>query len=82
MNIKNEKAHRLAQALVKITGESLTEAVTKALQERLHRLREGKKPALAERLQMIGKDCAEHIQEPFRSSDHADLLYDENGLPR
>lgn len=82
MNLKNEKAHRLAKELVKLTGESLTEAVTNALQERLSRVREGKKPALAERLQAIGRDCASHIKEPFRSADHGDLLYDEKGLPR
>lgn len=36
---------------------------------------------LADRLISIGKDCAAHLEEPFRSKDHAELLYDENGLP-
>ena len=30
----------------------------------------------------IGKDCAAHLKEPFRSIDHGRLLYDEKGLPR
>ena len=37
---------------------------------------------LAERLLAIGQDCAAHLSEPYRSIDHADLLYDERGLPR
>jgi hypothetical protein len=36
---------------------------------------------LAERLMSIGKDCAAHLDEPFLSDNHADLLYDKNGLP-
>jgi len=30
----------------------------------------------------IGRDCASRLKEPLRSADHADLLYDERGLPR
>lgn len=82
LNIKNQQAHRLAQRLSKLTGESLTEAVTRALQERLSRIQESRKPDLAERLEMIGKDVAAHMKEPFRSAEHGDLLYDEKGLPR
>jgi prevent-host-death family protein len=37
---------------------------------------------LALRLIAIGRDCAAHLKEPYRSIDHADLLYDERGLPR
>jgi hypothetical protein len=37
---------------------------------------------LADRLLKLGKDCAAHLKEPFKSADHADLLYDEQGLPR
>jgi prevent-host-death family protein len=39
-------------------------------------------PQLAERLMAIGRDCAAHLREPYRSIDHAELLYDERGLPR
>ena len=60
----------------------MTTAVTIAVRERLNRLRQEHSPSLAGRLLAIGKDCAAHLKEPFRSADHADLLYDEHGLPQ
>jgi len=39
LSIKTDEADRLARRLSKLTGESLTEAVTKALRERLDRER-------------------------------------------
>jgi len=36
---------------------------------------------LAERLLAIGKGCAAHLKEPFRSTEPGDLLYDGRGLP-
>ena len=38
LNIKNPEAHALAARLAKKTGETLTDAVTIALRERLERL--------------------------------------------
>ena len=82
LNIKNEETHRLARELAALTGESVTTAVTEAVRERLERLQNDHLDDLADRLLQIGKDCAIHLKEPFRSIDHADLLYDERGLPR
>ena len=82
LNIKNKEAHRLAEELAKLTGDSMTTAVTIALRERLERVRREQCVSLADRLLKIGKDCAAHLKEPFRSADHGDLLYDERGLPR
>jgi antitoxin VapB len=82
MNIKSEQAHRLAKQLSKLTGESMTAAVTEAMRERLERLRRARGQGLADRLLKIGKDCAPRLREPFRSVDHAELLYDERGLPK
>jgi antitoxin VapB len=82
LNIKNKEAHRLAQQLAKLTGESMAEAVTKAVRERLERARRERGVALSDRLLEIGNDCAAHLKEPFRSIDHGNLLYDEKGLPR
>lgn len=82
MNIKNEEAQKLAHKLSELTGESLTAAVTEAVRERLDRVQKAQDESLAIRLRRIGKDCAKHLKEPFRSGDHADLLYDERGLPR
>jgi antitoxin VapB len=82
MSIKNEETERLAKELARATGESITGAITEALRERLARQRDEHGHGLAERLLKIGKDCAAHLKEPFRSADHAELLYDEKGLPR
>jgi len=82
LNIKNEQTHRLARELAKLTGENVTAAVTIALQERLERVRRDKQIGLADRLMAIGRECATHLAEPYRSADHAELLYDERGLPR
>ena len=45
LSIKTEEADRLARRLSKLTGESLPEAVTKALRERLERERLGRRGA-------------------------------------
>ncbi len=82
LNIKNEETQKLAQELARLTGESMTAAVTEAVRERLDRLRGEHGVGLADRLVKIGKDCAAHLQEPFRTVDHGELLYNERGLPR
>jgi len=60
----------------------MTTAVTETVRERLERVRRARGISLADRLIAIGKDCAAHLREPFRSVDHGELLYDERGLPR
>ena len=82
INIKNDETHKLAQELAKLTGESMTAAITEAVRERLERLRVEQGDDLAQRLVRIGRDCAAHLKERFRSVDHGELLYDEKGLPR
>ena len=82
LNIKNEKTHRMVKELAKLTGESMTVAVGEAVRERLNRLRRESKEDLAERLLQIGRDCAAHLKEPYKSMDPDELLYDEKGLPK
>jgi antitoxin VapB len=65
-----------------LTGRSMTAAITQAVRERLDRVRSEHGAGLAERLVKIGKNCAAHLQQPFRSVDHGELLYNEQGLPR
>ena len=81
MNIKNKETCRLAKQLSKLTGESLTTAITEALRERLDRVR-GERVDLAERLLLIGRDCGARLKEPFRTIKHEDMLYDDRGLPK
>ncbi len=82
LNIKDKKAHQLAEELAELTGESMTAAVTIAIRERLDRVRTEQTGRLADRLLAIGKDCAARLKEPFRSLEHDSLFYDERGLPR
>jgi antitoxin VapB len=82
LNIKNEEAHRLARELARTTGETLTAAVTAALRERLARVEAGRRGDIAARLLAIGADCAARLKEPYRSVDHGELLYDDDGLPK
>jgi antitoxin VapB len=81
LNIKNEETHHLVLELAQLTGESQTTAVTVAVRERLSRLRAARATSLAEQLLAIGRDTARRLREPSRSTEHGDLLYDENGLP-
>jgi antitoxin VapB len=82
LNIKNKDAHKLAQQLARLTGESMTQTVTEALRERLSRVQNKHSSKLSDRLLEIGRDCAPRLKEPFRSAEHGDLLYDKKGLPK
>lgn len=82
LNIKNEETHRLAKELAKLTGESMTEAIGRAVRERIDRVRHGRGGSLSEKMLEIGRDCASHMREPYLSTDHGALLYDERGLPK
>lgn len=82
LNIKNEKTHQMAQELARLTGESMTAAVSEAIRERLERVRGNPKKDLAERIMEIARECGPLWKEPYKSIDHGDLLYDENGLPK
>jgi antitoxin VapB len=50
LNIKNADVERLAEELARLTGESKTEAIRKALEERRRRL---KGPSLADRRRRV-----------------------------
>jgi antitoxin VapB len=81
MNIKDPEAYKLAKALQRETGESLTRVVTEALRERLQRLRRRRRvEARTAELLAIGRRCASHLKGPV--IDHDTLLYDEHGLPK
>ncbi|CCG01303.1 type II toxin-antitoxin system VapB family antitoxin [Blastococcus saxobsidens] len=85
LNIKNPETEELARQLADATGENLTRAITVAVRERLDRIQRRGTAAAADRtalLQRIAGDAADRWVEPYRSSDHGDLLYDETGLPR
>jgi antitoxin VapB len=80
LNVKDPEAHRLAEAISEVTGETLTRAVTEALRERYERLRKRPGKATVEELLAIAGRAAAHVKRPYL--DHAELLYDEHGLPK
>jgi antitoxin VapB len=83
LNIKDPALHALARELAQITGESLTQAVRLALQERLRRVQSQQvRPfrSLVETLDDIAVRCAALPDLDTRSPD--DILgYDAQGLP-
>jgi antitoxin VapB len=76
LNIRNHETEKLAADLAALTGETKTEAVTKALKDRLEQVkRRRSKRHLADRLDEIAKHCASLPVLDRRSPE--DMLYDE-----
>ena len=80
LNINDSKAHDLAQALARETGETMTTALIEALRDRLARLQRGRRIASADELLVIGQRCAKGLLTPAVA--HGDMFYDEQGLPK
>jgi antitoxin VapB len=82
LSIKNLDTERMAREVAAKTGESITEAIQKSLEERLARLRQEKQSRVA----------LAQIEEILRRVDQLPILdartpeeiigYDENGIPR
>lgn len=81
LSIKNGEADRLARDLAALTGESLTDAVTSALRERLERQRRYRAAGIARRLARLAEEVRGLPVLDDRPPD-AILGYDEDGLPR
>jgi antitoxin VapB len=81
LSIKDPETDRLARAVARETGETITQAVTKALAERLDRLRRRPRRRLADELDEIALRCAALPELDPRSADEI-IGYDETGVPR
>jgi antitoxin VapB len=82
LSIKSIEAERLAREIAKTTGESLTGAIQKALEERLDRLRSQRRgQILAGQLEEILRRVDRLPVIDSRSADEI-LGYDEHGIPR
>ena len=82
LSIKHDEADRLARALAKATGETLTDAVVTALRERLQRVQQ---PArVRQRLAAVRAIQRRVERLPTRDHRSADeiLGYGDDGLPR
>lgn len=81
ISIKNDETEQLARELAKETGETITEVIRKALQDRLQRVR-GRRHA-----RRLPEEVADILQRmdalptlDQRTEDEI-LGYDENGVP-
>jgi len=83
LSLKDRETDALARAVAALTGESLTEAVRKALAGRLERerLRRGETTRPADRLMEIGQHCAALPDLDPRNPDEI-VGYDETGMWR
>jgi antitoxin VapB len=81
LNVKNAEAHAMAAELARLTGETMTKAVTEAIRERLAReKRRRDEDRLVADILAIGRRCAARpVRDP---RPHDEILYDERGLPR
>jgi antitoxin VapB len=81
ISIKNERAERLARELAHETGESLTTAISRALEERLQRV-EGRRSA-ADKLALARAALRRVDALPVLDARTPEeiLGYDEHGLP-
>ena len=80
LSIKTEEAERLARELAAATGETLTDAVTNALRERLDRVRSSTRMDIAERLNRLSLEYSAMPVADDRTPEEI-LGYDQNGLP-
>jgi antitoxin VapB len=82
LSIKSIQTERLARKLADKTGESLTTAIQKALEERLDRIdRQSRNSVLTAQLQDILRRVDQLPDLDPRSPDEI-IGYDEYGLPR
>jgi antitoxin VapB len=81
LNIRSPETEALAAELARLTGETKTEAVTKAVRDRLERVKRARhQRSLADELDAIGKQCAALPVLDHRTADEI-LGYDKHGLP-
>ena len=82
LSIKNEETERLARKVAHETGESLTEAIQKALQERWERLKARRRSqVLAGQVEDLLRRVDALPTLDSRPDDEI-LGYDEHGMPR
>jgi antitoxin VapB len=82
LSIKDPETERLARALSELTGENITTATRRAIEERLRRLGgQFRRATLLEDMAEIRRRWSEMRVEDERSADEI-LGYDEHGLPR
>ena len=93
LTLASPEIDRLARSLAALTGETVEQAVERAVRDQLAREHErqqrpggehdnGNDVRLLDDVQAIARRFQEQVGRPFTSLDHGELLYDEAGLPR
>lgn len=82
LNIKDEETDRLARELAAATGETITVAARRAIEERLQRIRARQTAVSSARTldEIIHRGRARAMLDP-RSADEI-IGYDDDGIPR
>ena len=80
LNLNVPAELRLAQKIARLIGETMTWVVSEDLRERLARIERTGAQASVEELLVIAERAAAQVKRPYL--DHAELLYDESGLPK
>lgn len=87
-SVKSDRTDALLQEVRELTGEGVTEAVTRSLELRLTQLKHRPRPS-GERIMEIAREFRDRFGiEPWKpgdpefSRDHGILLYDDGGLPK
>ena len=81
LSIRNQRAEKLAREVAAESGETMTQAIIRALEERLERLRGRRRLTdTAREILKISERCSALPDMDLRSPD--DILgYDSNGIP-
>lgn len=86
-NIKNDRTDALLREVRRLTGEGVTEAVTRSLEMRLDQLKHRPRPN-GDRIMELAQEFRDRFNvpawkpgDPELSADYAELLYDD-GLPK
>jgi len=86
INIKNERVSQLAVTLAERTGESITDAVGHAIEEKLERLEKQKsRKGIADKMRALSEEFRQHVSPEWLAKTQEDWdneLYDKMGLPR
>jgi antitoxin VapB len=82
ISIRNPKAEALAREVAARAGETMTQAISRALEERLARLRTPRERAATSRSLLAIARRINRRQTRDRRSAEKILGYDRHGLPR
>ena len=81
LSIKNAETERLARQVAEEAGESLTQAIERALKERLQRLRQLRRRVVAEKVLDIPRRV-DSLPTLDKRPEEDILGYDDQGIPR